>query len=387
MAEMTPRERVMTALRHEEPDRVPLDIGSGTSNSLLIEAYENLKAYMGISAPTRVMAHVTRVAYLDEEMMTRLGSDMRPIRPRGPKNWRPPPSDPDTLIDEYGCRWRRALYTGGHYWELAYSPLADATLADVDAHQWPDPDDPGRFEGLLEETQDLYNNTAYALVGCSGFQTFWQPVFWLRGLEQALMDLLINEALMFAILDRLFEISAAITRRFLEITGPYLTVVRTADDLATQTSLLMSPATYRKMIKPYHKRFNALIRQYTDATIFFHCCGNIAPLMDDLIDAGFEALHPVQVSAIKDPAGLKARYGDRVSFWGGIDSQHVLPYGTPEEVRDEVRLRIAQLGAGGGYIAGAVHNIQPDVPPQNILAMSEAVREFGAYPIAWAPVS
>ena len=107
----------------------------------------------------------------------------------------------------------------------------------------------------------------------------------------------------------------------------------------------MSPATYRKMIKPYHKRLNALIKQHTDATIFFHCCGNFAPLMDDLLDAGFEAFHPVQVSALSDPAGLKKQYGDRATFWGGIDSQHVLPHGTPADVREEVRLRISQFAA------------------------------------------
>jgi uroporphyrinogen decarboxylase len=353
----------------------------------LIEAYENLKAHLGISAPTRIMAQATRVAYLDEEMMVRLGSDMRPVRLRGPKNWAPPPSDLDILIDEYGVQRRRARYAGGHYWELAHSPLAEATLSDLDTHPWPDPDDPGRFEGLAEEAKDLYHNTPYALVGCTGFQTFWQPAFAVRGLEQALMDLVANETFMLALLDRIYEISAAITQRFLEITGPYLTVVRTADDLATQTSLLMSPATYRKMIKPYHKRFNALIKQYTDATIFFHCCGNITPLMDDLIDAGFEALHPVQPSANNDPDGLKAKYGERVTFWGGIDTQQVLPRGTRKEVREEVQLRIRQFGPGGGYIAGAAHNIQPDVPPQNILAMSEAVREFGAYPISPSIVS
>jgi uroporphyrinogen decarboxylase len=379
---MTPRERVATALRHEEPDRVPLDIGSGTSNSLLIETYENLKAHLGITVPTRVMAKITRVAYLDEATMVRLGSDMRPVRIKGPKNWTPPPSDPDTLISEYGCRYRRARYPGGHYWELVHSPLAHATLSDLDAHTWPDPDDPGRFEGLAEEVQDLYINSAYALVGCSGFQTFWQPYFALRGLEQALVDLVRNKEFVFAVLDRVYEISAAITRRFLEITGPYLTVVRTADDLATQNSLLMSPATYRELIQPYHQRFNALIRQYTDAKVFFHCCGNVTPLMDDLIAAGFEAIHPVQVSAIPDPADLKARYGDKITFWGGIDTQHVLPKGTPGEVREEVQLRLRQLAPGGGYIAGAVHNIQPDVASENILAMSRAVRELGRYPMA-----
>jgi uroporphyrinogen decarboxylase len=381
MATMTPRERVTATLRHEEPDRVPIEVGSGTSNSLLVETYEQLKAHLGISTPTRVMSRLGRVAELDEETLRRLGSDMRPVRLLGPAHWKPPAESDDTCYSEFGVRYRRAEYAGGYFWELAGHPLAGASISDLDAHRWPDPDDPGRFVGLAERVKTLHQETPYALVGDSGFQDFWQPAFALRGLEQALMDLVANPAFMHALLERIFEINATVTRRFLEIAGPYLTVVRTSDDLATQSSLLMSPRTYCDVIKPYHKRFNTMIKQHTDASIFFHTCGNVAPIMEELIDAGFEAIHPVQVSALADPAGLKATYGDRVTFWGAIDTQHVLPHGTPAEVREEVRLRIRQFGPGGGYIAGAVHNMQPDIPPANIIAMCDAVREFGNYPL------
>jgi uroporphyrinogen decarboxylase len=184
---------------------------------------------------------------------------------------------------------------------------------------------------------------------------------------------------MHVLMRKLFEINVTITRRFLKITGPYLALIRTADDLATQTSLLISPATYSKIIKPYQKQLNQVIKQYTDAKIFFHSCGNITGLLDELIDAGVEALNPVQVSAIEDPGQLKANYGDKLTFWGGIDTQRVLPHGTPEAVREEVRLRFRQFGPGGGWVAAAVHNIQPDVSPRNIFAMSEAVRELCVY--------
>lgn len=360
---------------------MPLETGSGTSNSLLVETYENLKAHLGIHAPTRIMSKLGRVAELDEETLVRLGSDMRPVRLQGPANWTPPAAPDGVSYSEFGVRYRRADYAGGYFWELAGHPLADATVSDLDAHRWPDPDDPGRFAGLAERVQTLYRETPYALVGDSGFQDFWQPAFALRGLEQALMDLVINPDFMRALLDRIYEVNSAVTRRFLEIAGPYLSVVRTSDDLATQASLLMSPKTYREVIKPYHKRFNAMIKEHTDAAIFLHCCGNVAPLMDELIDAGFEAIHPIQVSALADPAGLKAKYGNRVTFWGAIDTQQVLPHGTPADVREEVRTRIGQFGTGGGYIAGAVHNMQPDIPPANIVAMCDAVREFGRYPL------
>jgi uroporphyrinogen decarboxylase len=188
------------------------------------------------------------------------------------------------------------------------------------------------------------------------------------------MDLVADEEFMAALLEKLFAIVSTVTRRFLEITGPYLTVVRTADDLATQQSLMMSPSTYRKVIKPFHRRYFALIRQYTDAKIFFHSDGNVVDLLDDLIEIGVDVLNPVQVSAFADPELVKQRYGDRLAFWGGIDTQTTLPRGTPQEVADEVALRIRQFADHGGYVLGPVHNILADVPPANIIAMCEATR-------------
>lgn len=381
MAKMTSRERVQAALRHQERDRVPLDIGGGNSTTLLVETYENVKDYLGISAPTHIMSKAFRSAELDEETLVRLGSDVRPVRTKPPKNWTPPASEPGTFIDGFGVKRRQAFYPGGYYWEITDPPLAHATISDLESFPLPDPDDPGRYEGLAREVHYLHHDTPYALMGDSVVKGFWEPFFMMRGVEQALMDLVINQEFVHAVMERLYELNAAVTRRFLEITGAYLSVFRTADDLATQKSPLMSPETYRNMIKPYHRRFNTFVKQHTDAKIFFHSCGNVVPLLDELIDAGFEVLNPVQVSAFDDPAGVKAKYGDRLMFWGGIDTQHVLPRGTPEEVREEVKLRIRQFGPGGGFVAAAVHNMQPDIPPENVLAMSKAVQQLGVYPI------
>jgi uroporphyrinogen decarboxylase len=381
MHEMTSRERVDAALNHQEPDRVPLDIGGGQSSSLSVEAYEALAAKIGVTPAQTFLNKAFRVAWLDEATLVRLGSDVRPVTLRGPKRWSPPPTGPGTLVDELGVTWRQISYAGGFYWEQATYPLADATLADLDRYPWPDPDDPGRYEGLAEEVEALYRDTPYALMGDSGYKNHWEVVFTLLGMERALMAVVAEEEFIRGLLDRIAAIAMTVTRRFLEIAGPYLSVIRTSDDLATQRGPMMSPATYRKMIQPYHRRFFASIKQYTDAKIFYHSCGNVVPLLDDLIEAGVEVLNPVQVAAFADPAAVKARYGDRLSFWGGIDTQWALPRGTAEEVRDEVRLRIRQFGLGGGFVAAAVHNIQPDVPPENILAMSRTVREFGRYPI------
>jgi uroporphyrinogen decarboxylase len=384
MTELTSRERVTMALNHEEPDRVPLDLGGCMCSSLMVEAYEKLKTELSISAPTGFLNSTFRVAALAEEALVRLGSDFRPLLPQGgvqPLVGTAQSAEADLIFDELGAGYRPITYQGGFYNEQATFPLREATIDDLASYPWPDPNDPARYEGLEEATQRLYE-TPYALMGDCGYPGLWEPVWSLLGYERALVDLVGDEEFIVAVLERLYGIASIVMQRFLEITGRYLSVIRIADDLATQASLQMSPETYRKVIKPFHKRYFSLIKKYTDAKIFYHSDGNVTGLIDDLIDAGIDILNPIQVSALPDPASLKMKYGDRLSFWGAIDTHRVLPFGTPEDVYDEVRLRIKQLGRGGGYVVGAVHNVQADVPVRNILAIGDAVRKYGAYPVS-----
>ncbi len=383
MAEMTPRERVLAALNHQEPDRVPLDIGSGSSTGIVVEGYEKLKRHLGVSGETRILNKIFRVARLDESVMQRLGSDCRPLGLRPPLRWQPPPAEPGTFTDVWGVTWRQAQYGDGcYYWELARSPLAEASVEDLERYPWPDPLDPGFTAGLAEEARALYEGTDYAIVADGGFKSFWELGYLLRGLEQFLMDLVINPEFVSALMSRLLEINVAATGRFLDLAGPYIQVFRTADDLATQRGPLMSPQTYRALIKPAYQKYYDFIKSKTEAKIFYHSCGNVVDFIDDLVEVGMDIINPVQVSAMGDTAALKARFGDRVVFWGAIDTQHVLPRGSVEEVEAEVRRRIRDLGPGGGFVLAAVHNIQPDVPPQNVVAMAEAARKFGTYPLA-----
>ena len=196
-----------------------------------------------------------------------------------------------------------------------------------------------------------------------------------------LIDVMENPKFVTALLEKLLELNIAGTGRFLDLTGKYLHVFRTADDLATQKSLLMSPKTYRTLLKPFYKKYFDFVHSKTEAKIFYHSCGNITGLLDDLIEVGVDIINPVQVSAMGDTAVLKERFKDRIVFWGGIDTQHILPNGSVKEVEDEVRRRICDLGPGGGFVVGSVHNIQPDVPPENIIAMAEATRKYGKYPL------
>jgi uroporphyrinogen decarboxylase len=214
-----------------------------------------------------------------------------------------------------------------------------------------------------------------------GFKSFWELGYMLRGLDQLLMDLVINPEFVRALMEKLLEINIKGTGKFLDCAGKYITVLRAADDLATQATCMFSPKTYRTLLKPYYKRFFDFVKSRTDAKLFYHSCGNLTALIDDLAEIGVDALNPVQVSALGDTAALKARFGGKISFWGGVDTQRVLPNGTPEEVEEEVRLRIRTLGPGGGLVVASVHNIQPDVPTANIVAMAGAARKWGRYPL------
>lgn len=382
MAKMTSRERVLAALNHQEPDRVPLDIGGGMSTSIVEEGYDKLKEEMGVSEGTVILNKIFRVVRMDEEVMERLGSDVRPLMLGAPSSWTEPPTEPGTFKDIWGITWRQAHYAEGcYYWELAQSPLAEATVEDLERYLWPDTSDPGFTANLAERAKTLSEETDYAIMGDPSYKSLWEVAYYLRGLERMMMDLILDPDFVSALLGKLLEINLAITGRFLDEVGPYIQVFRTGDDLATQKGPMMSPDTYRKLLKPVFKQYYDFVKSKTDAKIFFHSCGNVTDLLDDLAEIGVDIINPVQVSAMGNTRDLKARFGDKLVFWGGIDTQHVLPHGSVEDVKAEVAERIRDLGPGGGLVVGPVHNIQPDVPPQNILAMAEATRDYGKYPI------
>jgi uroporphyrinogen decarboxylase len=382
MPGMSPRRRVLLALNHREPDLVPLDIGGGGSTTILAEGYGKLKQYLGVRTETRMMSELFRSVLLDECVMQRLGSDFRPLLLKSPRKRRRAGAAAGTVMDAWGIPWKKCEYAPGHfYYEVSSNPLRNAEIEDLERYPWPDTSDPGFTDGLAEEARALYENTNYALVGDAAFKSFWELGYMLRGYERLLTDLVVDPGFVDALMGKLLEINMAVTGRFLDAVGRYIQVFRTADDLATQQGLVMSRDMYRRHIKPVYRKYVELVRSKTDAKIFYHSCGNLNALLDDLIDAGVDIVNPVQVSAMGDTAVLKAEYGDRLVFWGGVDTQRVLPMGTEEEVRAEVKKRIRDLGPGGGFVLAAVHNVQPDVHPRNIIAMAEARDRYGVYPL------
>ncbi|HUW14992.1 MAG TPA: uroporphyrinogen decarboxylase family protein [Anaerolineae bacterium] len=377
---LSARERVLCAINHEEPDRVPIFFGTSSPTTMLSVAYERFKQYLGVEHPPRLLSKVFQYAQLDDDVMDRCGSDGRLISPRPmPAVVRREISE-TKLIDDWGVTWEQR--PGIPYYEVKDVPLRDATIDDLETYAWPDLSHPDRFAGLANEARAMHENTPYAVIAL-GYLTTFEQMQLLRGLDQWLMDMAADPEFAHALMRKLTDVMLAGTCRYLDEVGPYIDLITFSDDLGTQRAPLISPKMYREMVKPYQAEIIAAIKERTKAKVFFHSCGNIYPLIGDLIEIGVDVLNPVQVSAgeMGDTARLKREFGDLITFCGAIDTGHVLPYGTSDDVRAEVRRRISDLAPGGGYILAAVHCIQPDVPPENVVAMFDEAMVAGKYPI------
>ncbi len=379
---MNSRQRVLAALAHQEPDRVPVDFGSTWITTITIAKYEELKRHFGIESETVVMERSQQVCMVDERILQELHVDTRGVF------YGLPELEANQFVelgenvyrDAWGITWHKP--PSSHYYDLLKPALGgEISLRDVASHRWPDPHDAGYTRGLRPRVQAQRAATDCALVlnlsnwvlQCSQF---------VRGFEDWFVDLVAQPRLLEAILDAITESLEGVIVGVLDEVGDLIDVVSVSDDMGHQTRPCVRPETYRRLFKPRHARMMEAIRMRTSAPIMWHSCGSIYDLLDDLIEMGVSAINPVQTDATKmEPERLKADYGDRLTFWGGIDAIHVLPYGTPQDVREEVRAKMRTLAPGGGYILNSIHNIQPNVPIENILALFAAAQECGRYPI------
>lgn len=376
--DMTHRERVLKALSHQEPDRVPIDLGATTASTIVTGAYERLKCHLEIDSETLFMDKTSGRVVPDEQILERFDIDTwrLPLQPPvcGPERM----GLPISYEDEWGVVW--GLTSDGRYY-VVEPPFADQpSIADLHTHSWPDPNDRRLTTGLKESAKQLRQRTDCAIVMELPARVFSIGQF-LCGFEDWLVSLVANPKFAGALLDKAVEIELEMVKNISEAVGNNIDVVLCSDDLGTQNATLISPVLYREMIKPRQRRLFDAIKSYTGAKLLLHSDGAVAPFIGDFIDVGVDALNPVQVSAagMGDTKWLKDQFGEHISFWGAIDTHHVLPFGTPDEVREEVRRRIEDLAPGGGYIVASVHNIQAEVPPENISAMFEAAREYGSY--------
>ena len=383
---MTSRDRLLAAVQHREPDRVPLDIGSTHVTGIAVRAYEKLREHLGLPPvePT-IVDHVQQIALPDQDLMQRFEIDVRGLFPVTSNTITVPVADVGDYL-EYLDEWgivHRMPKTQGLYYSLVESPIStmSTSVKEIEEHAWPNGGDPRRIAGLRQNAE-TYRAAGYPVVlkgVCAGLCEVASRV---RGMENFLCDLMVDDDVTAALLDRILRIKADFWTMALAELGGLVDVVLEADDYGTQDSQLVPPARFREIFKPRLRDLFATIKAAAPhAELLFHSCGSVREIIPDLIEIGVDILNPVHVRATgMDPAGLKRDFGDALCLWGGgVDTQGVLPNGTPEDVREDVRRNVSALMPGGGFVFNTVHNIQADVPPENIVAMVEALRDVGGY--------
>jgi len=382
---MTSKERVLAVLNHEVPDRVPIVIGVSNATGIKMRTYQGLKDLAKIQAPDEYIYHWPELgtARIDEETMRLLHSDVRGVRDAHPvetleRNRNREPHSP--FIDSWGSG--QTEVSPGE-WFPGIHPLREATsIQEIEDYPgWPDMSDPSRIAHVRETAAALAEANEYAIMATPWLLFPLERAFAMQGMDTFLLNLAIYPDFASALLEKTAQLCKELMGPFLEELGDNVDIIKIGDDLGTQDSLLMSPDMYREILKPIHADYIRFIKERTNAKLFFHTDGDVVPLIDDFIEMGIDILNPIQTSAGKmsDLAGLKERFGKNIVFCGGIDTQRVLPNGTQAEVREEVKRVIQLLGEGGGYMVASVHTIMNDVPPENVLAMVDAVEEFGSY--------
>jgi len=385
-AGMTHRERVLKALRHEEPDRVPYDLSSTQVTGISNTAYTNLRQYLGLPAvEPDTIDIVQQICIPHDDVMERLQIDTRGLYPLISSNWNldiRDEGDSWAFVDEWQCKHRMPKESS-YYYSLCESPLDGTTLTKeaVDSLQWPNPADPRRWAGLREKAVG-FREAGYPVVMrglCAGIL---EMACRLRPMDKLMMDLAMGDEAAVHLLAKITEIKGRFWEAALDDLGDVVNVVVEADDYGTQDSMLVSPAMYRQLFKPLQAElFEVIRKRLSDGFLFFHSCGNVRNLIPDFIEIGVDILNPVHITATgMEPVALKRDFGKDICFWGGgVDTQGVLPNGTPEQVREDVKRNVEALAPGGGYVFNTVHNIQADVPPENVMAMIETLREVGVY--------
>ncbi len=385
MEKGTSYQRVIDALEHREPDQIPFDLGAAAVTGINIRALRNLKRYLGIQSDSTIQDDITQLAEFDPEMAAFFRTDVGAVKPQSPsvaplrktpylegKHYR--------LTDEFGIGWQMPV-EGGMYYDQYYHPLENAeTVKDIETYPWPDPLDPERFIGMdnqLSQVIDVEQKGCFIERMSSGM---WEHAMWMTGYEKFFMDMLTNEKLIRALMEKILELKMKYWGNVLDNIGNRTVVISCADDLGTQESLLVSLDLYKAMIWPYHCRLFRFIKQRAQgkAYIFFHNDGAIMETIPLLIEAGVDILNPFQVNCRgMDTAKFKREFGKDLTIWGGsCDSQTVFPKGTAQQVKDETKRRIDDLAPGGGFIFAPIHVIQGDVPPENIMAWWETLNGY-----------
>lgn len=412
---MNSRERVLAAIAHKQPDQVPVDLGSTPSSGISAIAYSNLLKSIGrTDLPVQIYDVVQQLAQPDMSIIDRFGVDVldigrafnteekdwhETILANGDKAFYPihfnPVKQADGsyhCYDEDGKRLLALMPQGATFFDQSYFPYINGFPENYDTldeemgrvlwsryvhSPWDHTQDPDFWKTLREKTLQLRASTDKALMIVCGCNLFEWGTF-LRRMDNFLMDLLCEPDQVARMLDQLLERHLATLAKVCDSVGDIVDIIRFGDDLGMTSSPFMDVDTYRSLFKPRHKQLCDYVKTHSQMHTFIHSCGSISSLMPDLIEAGIEIFNPVQTNARQmEPEFLKKEFGQDCTFWGGgVETVGTLNNGTPEQVREQVLERLEIMSAGGGFVFNTVHNILPDVPPQNILAMFDAVKEF-----------
>jgi len=421
---MNSRERVQLALNHQEPDRVPLDLGAAPTSGMQVSSVYLLRQALGLDAPgtpVKVIEPYQMLGEIGPDLMAALGVDVVGLWPRGNlfgyrnEDWKPwtlfdgtPVLVPGAFNTEPEADGSILMYPEGD-WSAppsGHMPKGGYYFDSTPRLKLPE-DYPLNIEENLEEfgtiseeeldyfggeAERLFSETDKAILANFGGTAFGDialvPAPWaknprgVRNVEEWYMSTITRKDYVYKVFERQCEIALENLPRLYQAVGDRIAAVyMSGTDFGMQTGSFISPKAYRELYKPFQKQLNDWVHKHTKWKCFIHSCGSIVNLMPDLIEAGFEVFNPVQTSAAgMDPVTLKARFGDQVTFWGGgVDTQQVLPFGTPGEVRAQVRERMQVFGPGGGFVFNPSHNVQARVTVENLLALYQAVKEFQPY--------
>jgi uroporphyrinogen decarboxylase len=385
---MTSRERILTALAHREPDRIPYDLGGIGPSGISQGAYEKLLIYCGIDEKPEPGDLSGQRANPGESFLQKFRVDTRPLAIRPPRHWQLRVQEKDgyfLYFDEWGLG-RKMSQSGGKNFFLFHHPLSQVETKALPGYPWPDPVDPDRLKGLEQRASDLREKAHPALVLGGPFsQGLLQFAAQLEGYDRFFMNLILEPRRAEWLLDKLLELKLRGYLWALERLRGWVDVVSESDDLGHQHSQWVSPEMFRKFVKSRYTELFSTLKKRFGVKILFHSCGAVYPFIPDLIEMGVEALNPIQLGAagMGDTRRLKKEFGDTLTFWGGgIDVQQTLPTASPQEVEDEIKRRIDDLAPGGGFVFAATQTIQPDTPPENVMAMWRALQRQGVYPVA-----
>jgi len=384
-ASMSSRERILESINHKEPDRVPIDLG-GFQTGIHKSAYKDLLDHLGLEEKIEILDPVQQLARPSEAILQKFHVDTRYVCAHGPDSFKGGIEINErggrcwhNLKDEFGIVWSMPA-DQMLYMDISHHPLADATIKDIESYPFPKGDDSTRFSGLREQALKIREETDYAI--CTGISgVVYEFCWYMRGLEQWFIDMIEQPQFCEALLDKTMKYWMDFHTGFMEAVGDIVDVVMIGDDLAGQNGPLFRTDFYRSIVKPRQKKLVQHIKSMTSAKIWYHTCGNCSPLIPELIDNGIDILNPVQTSATgMDPKELKNKFDKDIVFWGGgCDSQHILPFKTAQDVKEDVKKNIKIFKPGGGYVFNNIHNIQAGVPAENIAALYEAAYEYGFY--------